>query len=255
VARWRATREQATDTSKSATSSPKAQPTPNVSRTPQNPTQPHAGEGVSVEAYMQQLLARSRRSANADAPWTAAPTRGTGVDPRADERDTASVNLEATNESARGESGTPVPVVPLPLPEPSHRQDKASARADLDSLRNVANTAARSAIAKYSTRATRERLLYRSLLTTLSILIAVALLTSGLWGDGDYVTYGWLAAAASAALGIDVLRASGKMRLGRSTSERHLEQFVAAEAAPDHHKADLHRAEHQQKIETTEAER
>jgi hypothetical protein len=125
----------------------------------------------------------------------------------------------------------------------------------LDSLRNVANTAARSAIAKYSSRASRERLLYRSLLTTLSVLITVALLTSGFWGDGDYVIYGWLAAAASAALGIDVLRASGKIRLGRSTSERHLEQFVAAQAAPDHHKADHHKADNHKKSQTTEAEK
>jgi hypothetical protein len=203
---------------------------------------------------MQQLLARSRRSANADAPWTAAPTRGTGVDPRAGERD-GSANLEGTAESIGGEPGTPVPVVPLPLPEPSHRQDKASARADLDSLRNVANTAARSAIAKYSSRASREKLLYRSLLTTLSVLVTVALLTSGFWGDGSYVTFGWLAAAASTALGIDVLRASGKIRLGRSTSERHLEQFVAAQAAPDHHKADLHKADNHKKSQTTDAEK
>ncbi len=109
-------------------------------------------------------------------------------------------------------------------------------RADLDSLRNVANTAARSAIAKYSSRASREKLLYRSLLTTLSVLITVALLTSGLWGDGSYATFGWLAAAASAALVIDVLRASGKIRLGRSKSERILKRVAAAETAADHHK-------------------
>jgi hypothetical protein len=120
----------------------------------------------------------------------------------------------------------------LPLPEPSHRQDKASVRADLDSLRNVANTAARTAIAKYSSRATREKLLYRSLLATLSVLVAVVLLTSVFWGDGSYMNVGWLAAAASAALGFDVLRSSGKLRSLRMKNERTLNRAAKAENAP-----------------------
>ncbi len=154
---------------------------------------------------MQKLLARSRRSATADAPWTSAATRPTTPEPRV---------VEQPAEIPQA-AGAPAHAAPLPLPGPSHRQDKASVRADLDSLRNVANTAARTAIARYSTRAVREKLLYRSLLATLSVMISVVLLTSSIWGDGEYMTMGWLAAVASIALGFDLARASGKVGLSR----------------------------------------
>ncbi len=178
-----------------------SQPAAASSGSPATPAAHHGHESESVEAYMQKLLARSRRSATPDAPWTAAAPQTTTLEPRAAEPTPAAPQL-----------ATPAQ---LPLPEPSHRQDKASVRADLDSLRNVANSAARSAIATYSSRAVREKLLYRSLLATLSLLITVVLLSSSLWGDGSYMAMGWLAAAASLALGVDLARASGKVGLSR----------------------------------------
>ncbi len=178
-----------------------SQPAAASSGAPATPAAHHGHESESVEAYMQKLLARSRRSATPDAPWTAAAPQTTTLEPRAAEPTPDAPQL-----------ATPAQ---LPLPEPSHRQDKASVRADLDSLRNVANSAARSAIATYSSRAVREKLLYRSLLATLSLLITVVLLSSSLWGDGSYMAMGWLAAAASLALGVDLARASGKVGLSR----------------------------------------
>jgi hypothetical protein len=98
----------------------------------------------------------------------------------------------------------------------------------LDSLRNVANTAARTAIAKYSSRASREKVLYRGLLATLSLLVTAVLLSSVFWSDGSYLNVGWLAAAASVALGLDVLRASGKLRSLRSEPKQVLAPTKAA---------------------------
>jgi hypothetical protein len=166
---------------------------------------------------MQQLLARSRRSATPDAFWVAPPTAGTTVNPQPEKPEPVSST-----------TATPVHAGPLPLPEPSHRQDKASVRADLDSLRNVANTAARTAIAKYSSRASREKVLYRGLLATLSLLVTAVLLSSVFWSDGSYLNVGWLAAAASIALGLDVLRASGKLRSLRSEPKQVLAPTKAA---------------------------
>lgn len=181
-----------------------SQPAAASSRPPATPAAPHGHESESVEAYMQKLLARSRRSATPDAPWTSAAPQPTTLEPHGAEPTPDAPQLDA-----------PAHADSLALPEPSHRQDKASVRADLDSLRNVANTAARSAIARYSSRAVREKLLYRSLLATLSLLITVVLLSSSLWGDGSYTALGWLAAAASLGLGVDLARASGKVGLSR----------------------------------------
>jgi hypothetical protein len=105
----------------------------------------------------------------------------------------------------------------------------------LDSLRNVANTAARTAIARYSSRATREKVLYRGLLATLSILVTAVLLSSVFWGDGSYLNAGWLAAAASVALAVDVLRTSGKLRSLRSKRKQVLTPIksVPAKSTPE----------------------
>jgi hypothetical protein len=223
VARWRAAREQAVaEAASRGASSQKPQSAAEVSKPAAQKPQHHGAEGESVESYMQQLLARSRRTATADAPWTAPPTLGPSVAPSPERREAEPISVV-----------TPTDVEPLPLPEPSHRQDKASVRADLDSLRNVANTAARTAIAKYSSRATREKVLYRSLLATLSVLVAAVLLSSVFWGNGNYMHIGWLAAAASGALALDVLRTSGKLRFLRSRNERALTRNKAAESRPD----------------------
>jgi uncharacterized membrane protein YcjF (UPF0283 family) len=102
------------------------------------------------------------------------------------------------------------------LPGPSHTQDKATVRADLDSLRHIANSAARSAIAKYASKSTREKFLFRALLFTIAIVLAAVLLTSAAWGSGDYVMLGICALAASAALGADVLMRAKALRTRQS---------------------------------------
>jgi chemotaxis protein histidine kinase CheA len=199
-----ASHESAASPAPVASHTTQSQPATASSGSPPTPAAPHGHEGESVEAYMQKLLARSRRSATPDAPWTSAAPQPKTLESRGAQPMTDAPQLAA-----------PAHAASLALPEPSHRQDKASVRADLDSLRNVANTAARTAIARYSSRAVREKLLYRSLLATLSLLITVVLLSSSLWGDGSYAAMGWLAAAASLALGVDLARASGKVGLSR----------------------------------------
>ena len=97
------------------------------------------------------------------------------------------------------------------MPGPSHQQDKATVRADLDSLRNIANSAARSAIAKYTSKSTREKILFRTLLLTISFVLAAVLLTSTMWGAGNYMGIGWSAVAACGALGIDILLRSSTL--------------------------------------------
>jgi chromosome segregation ATPase len=221
VARWRAAREQALNSSPSHASLQKPGDAQAQAAHKTSPAPSHGGEAVSVEAYMQQLLARSRRSATPDAPWVSTETINAAVESPPEREPLSTASLPTAHHE------------PVPLPEPSHRQDKASVRADLDSLRNVANTAARTAIAKYSSRTTREKLLYRSLLATLAVLIAAVLLTSVFWGDGSYMSMGWLAAAAAAALGFDVLRSSGKFRSSRSKNNRLAARTKAEQNDPE----------------------
>ena len=79
------------------------------------------------------------------------------------------------NRTTRAQLSAPVGSTHSPLPGPSHTQDKATVRADLDSLRNIANSAARSAIAKYTSKSTREKILFRTLLLTIAFVLAATL--------------------------------------------------------------------------------
>jgi hypothetical protein len=114
--------------------------------------------------------------------------------------------------------------------EPSHKHDKAAARANLDNLRSVANTAARSAIANYTSRATREKMLFRGLLLAIGLALGAVLLTSAMWGKGRYVILGWVSLASCAALGADLVGRSLLRYIRRSHVSTHLSRSLAADA-------------------------
>lgn len=170
-----------------------------------------ATDSDSVAAYMQRLMARNRQGNEGEARWTASekPKPAITAPVAAPEEP-----LEAAPAPQFVETPSPT-IVPTPLPGPSHTQDKATVRADLDSLRNIANSAARSAIAQYTTKSTREKLFFRGLLLTLSLVAAVVLLTSSIWGDGGYLAIGWCALVTSGALCADILLRAKAMRSDR----------------------------------------
>jgi hypothetical protein len=86
-------------------------------------------------------------------------------------------------------------------------------------LRNIANSAARSAIAKYTTKSTREKMLFRTLLLTITFIVAAVLLISPQLGIGNHRNIGWIAVAACGALGIDILfRTSKRLRRPEGTA-------------------------------------
>ena len=68
---------------------------------------------------------------------------------------------------------------------------------------------------QYTTKSTREKLFFRGLLLTLSLVAAVVLLTSSIWGDGGYLGIGWCALVASGALCADIVLRAKKMRSNR----------------------------------------
>jgi hypothetical protein len=151
----------------------------------------HLDDGTNPDflaAYMGRILARARRpKSEGDLPWLPSSTLVESDQPAvvpADARDPSNVPGTESQSS---------PALPAPLPEPSHRQDKDSVRAELDGLRHIANTAARSAIATYASKASREKMLFRTLFLTSSLVLAVVLLTSARWGSTDYSAWdGWL---------------------------------------------------------------
>jgi hypothetical protein len=186
----------------------------------------------SVAAYMERLLARTRQpKTDGEVCWIPEPKPSPPVTVSI----AAASNLsDGPQEMTDSQADRQLRSEQIPLPGPSHQQDKASVRADLDSLRNIANSAARSAIAKYTTKSTREKILFRSLLFTISFVLAAVLLTSTMWGSGDYVQIGWSAVAACGALGLDILLRSSlllRKRAGQPTKPKRAPQVDEPETS------------------------
>ena len=157
-------------------------------------------------------MARNRKSKTEDdVSWIPERQKAAPVPKSVPTEESAKTIAAAVVETVRQQ-----PVESVPLPGPSHTQDKATVRADLDSLRNIANSAARSAIAQYTTKSTREKLFFRLLLLTLSVSLAAVLLTLSIFGGGNFMSMGWCALVASGAFGADILLRAKSMRSKRS---------------------------------------
>jgi len=77
---------------------------------------------------------------------------------------------------------------------PTHRQNKDEVRAKVDSLRELANFSARTAIATHTRREARSHLTGKVLLVIIAVGLTVLLYTSVYWAGKSYAMYGWSAA-------------------------------------------------------------
>jgi hypothetical protein len=139
----------------------------------------------SVAQYMEQLLARTRKGGVVPAePWQP---------PKRDSKPSVSSTASHAAKAAAAEP-TPAPVVeepakPLvPLEElgPSHRQDRDAVRANLASMREVANLSARTAIAKHTWRKNRSMLAVKLTLSIASFAFAFIIGVAGVFGTTSY---------------------------------------------------------------------
>jgi hypothetical protein len=181
----------------------------------------------SIAAYMEGLLARSRKpKTDGDVCWLPAQSKA----PAATSKSESPRAEDATSTDRAAEEPARPPRASGNWDEPSHKHDRVAARADLDNLRSVANTAARSAIANYTSRATREKLMFRAMLLTIGLILGAVLVTSAIWEKGSYVVPGWIALAACAVLGLEMLVRWGLRSVRRSHVSTHLSRSIAADA-------------------------
>lgn len=166
-----------------------------VDESPELATEPEAEgshEDDSVQAYMERLLARNRRDGApaatyaAPAPKPAEPERAPAPEPIAEE---------------------PIDSMePVGTPEPKHRQDHAAVRANIDSLREVANLSARTAIASYTWKQLKGTILAKGMLFLVFAGLAVVLLSSPWWSVRTYGISGFVALAAAIVMGWELRR-------------------------------------------------
>jgi|GEM_PF-6154857 len=122
-------------------------------------------EEVSVQEYMQNLLQRSRHGSPDD------DARNSQVSDRIQESGKKTAHENPTELS----KSEPVIVDESEI-QAKHQIDKQSVRADLQSMRELANISARSAIAQHSTKRLKLSICLKLILTTSSFFLGVAIL-------------------------------------------------------------------------------
>jgi hypothetical protein len=160
----------------------------------------------SVAAYMEQLLARSRQG-SASAGYSPAKKP---VEPPKQPSVTYNTRAEVDEKPAFDEQASTMaePEAPVPAPRPRRPHDKDALRANLDSMRHVANMSARSALEKHARKRVRGMVAVKSLLAISSFAIGLAIFAAPVLGLRSSPATGWSAIVVGAIVLADMFRAT-----------------------------------------------
>ncbi len=164
-------------------------PKPTVATTETKESNAEPEEAESVTAYMERLLGRQQ---------TLEP-----VAPVVNQQPEQSEAVESFEEQAEEKIVIEQPTTPS---EPKHKLDHDEVKARRDSLRELANFSARTAVAKHTTLQMQSQLKLKFGLTFASFIVAAMLLTSQYWGDVSYFTAGIVMSAVSGMIGLELVR-------------------------------------------------
>lgn len=177
-------------------------------------------DSASVDAYMQQLFARNRRSGSESIPEPSPPpkSRVTAPEPQRT-RDVESFVVEAPSAEAleTAKAGLAEPAAPAPVPEPLHKPNRDAIRASIHSLRQVANLNARTALAKHSGQQARSTLQLKATLAFVAVGLATILLVPGLLGSMGLRAYGWALVGVGLVATAEILMTMRRIREARSS--------------------------------------
>ncbi len=176
-----------------------------------------AAEDDSIAAYMERLLARNRQGAGSGTEFqsVATPSPQPSPQPRPQPTPLVSQAPPGGQQPTAQFSEIDASETAAPLtepPQPRHQQDKEAARANLNSLREVANMSARTAIATHTGKQLRGKVLLKCLLAGSSFVVSAALLSGSQWGFPGYTLHGWGALAVGGIMAVELARSTIKMR-------------------------------------------
>lgn len=158
------------------------------------------GQEVSVESYMEGLRARTRNGHGAPRETPQRPP--TPVHPA------SNANDSRADDDAFDLEEAPAPPSEVLAHAPAHQQDRSTMRANLDSMRELANQSARRDVARHESKLRRRRLLVKVLLTLVSTTMASLMIHGSQVFPGleDLTRYAWAPAAIAGATSFDLLR-------------------------------------------------
>jgi hypothetical protein len=170
-------------------------------------------EEDSIAAYMQRLLAQTQTSTRSE-PVQRAPVIESRPEPRV---------------TPAPEVIEPADVEPQPASRASRRMDEgeiAEQRAKIDSMRQIANLSARSAVARHYSRKLEVTYQIMLCLTVIGSVLATVLFCAGFWTSNSYQVQ---------AMGAFVVTLITGMELARTTLRMRRVKKIVESAAPDEH--------------------
>jgi DNA repair exonuclease SbcCD ATPase subunit len=177
-------------------------------------------DSASVDAYMQQLFARNRRSGGESVPEPPPPPKSRVPAPEPERpRAVESFVVEAPSAEAleTAKAGLAEPAAPAHVPEPLHKPNRDAIRASIHSLRQVANLNARTALAKHSGQQARSTLQLKATLAFVAVGLATILLVPGLLGSMGLRAYGWALVGVGLVASAEILMTMRRIRKARSS--------------------------------------
>lgn len=153
----------------------------------------------SVAAYMESLLARARDASGAEGDPHDSPPVNPDDEESCRAQPSAVLSVAAAADDPDRSPAEPGPAVERLPSGCRNRPDKETVRAELDSLRDVANQTAQSAIARYASRKLWRRIVVDAVLSAVALGLCLLFWSGGQPGRlGDMAVLGWPAAAVAA---------------------------------------------------------
>lgn len=186
-----------------------AEPSSDASHEAEESDEGNVDDPNSIDAYMQQLLARNRQQVGGAAMPELVPSR---PEP---EKETSSAPARTSAKSDDDQSDDQTTWL---TEGPRHRQDRDAVRASLTTLREVANQSARSAVAQAGRSQLRREILT---LTAASLICLVFAVVAGLLKVNPLLPLGAVGVSLFFAvkLGIEIRRSSALLRQARANSD------------------------------------
>ena len=161
-----------------------------------------------VAAYMEQLLARTRKAASKAAP----PPPKVAPPPIAPVAPAPSVSVEDEPLEAAGELAEELVAKAAKTPRKSEPVDKNALRANLDSFRSIANTQARSNVARSESKRLILMSQAKQIFLVSSAIITVVLLSTEFWTERKYRLEMLAGVIATTFLGFDYYNTRRRLR-------------------------------------------
>ena len=171
------------------------------------PEEPSSTNLDPVAAYMEQLLARTRKG-KSEVPPAPAPKKAVEPPP-AEVAPVVPVKVEPV---VKAPEPVAAPVEVQRPPRKLDRAEKEALRANLDSFRTIANSQARSDVARSELRRLKVTVKVKRVFVGVSAAIGLVLLSTLAWSDKGYYLEILAAIIATAFLSIDFVRTEKRLR-------------------------------------------